>query len=222
VPPVASTTEGAENCTNVPDSPVRVRTRDPVAGDPALGEQTEDRALHEDVDAQRNRTVLQGADHLQAGAVTDVSEAGETVAAEVALQDAPIGGAVERRAPLLELHDAVGRLLGVQLSHAPVVEHLAAAHGVAEVHAPVVLFPHVAHGGSHAALGHDGVGLAEQALAHDGGASPALVCLDRGTQAGTAGPDHDDVVLVNLSGCRVDRRRVHARSGRFTHQEIQL
>jgi hypothetical protein len=62
----------------------------------------------------------------------------------------------------------------VELRHAPVVEHLAAAHGVAEVDLPVVLGPDVAHGGGYAALGHDGVGLAQQRLADQGGAQAAL------------------------------------------------
>ena len=131
---------------------------------------------------ERDRAVLQGADDLQAGAVTDVGEPRETVATEVTLQDAAVRSAVENRAPLLELVDAVGGFLGVQLGHPPVVQHLAAAHGVAEVHAPVVLFPHVAHGGSDAAFGHDGVGLAEQALADDRRPGAALVGLDGSAQ----------------------------------------
>jgi hypothetical protein len=91
-----------------------------------------------------------------------VGEARVTVTAEVALEDLAVLGAVEQCAPLLELPHAVRRLLGVQLGHAVVVEHLAPAHGVAEVDHPVVLGVDVAHGGGDAALGHDGVGLAEQ------------------------------------------------------------
>ena len=119
-----------------------------------------------------HRLLLQRADHLEAGPVADVGEAGVAVAAEVALEDAPVRGAVEQGAPLLELEDAVGRLLGVELGHAPVVEHLAAAHGVAEVDLPVVLGVDVAHGRGDTALGHHGVGLAEQRLAHQRGARP--------------------------------------------------
>ncbi len=48
-------------------------------------EQLGDRALHEHVDAEGHGALLEGPDHLQAGAVTDVSEAGVAVAAEVAL-----------------------------------------------------------------------------------------------------------------------------------------
>ena len=145
-------------------APVADRARDAALG---VGQQAQDLALHEDVDAHGDDLLLQRADQLQAGAVADVGQAGVAVAAEVALEDAAVLGAVEERAPALELVDPVGRLLGVELRHAPVVEHLAAAHGVAEVDLPVVLGPDVAHGGGHAALGHDGVRLAEQRLADE-------------------------------------------------------
>ena len=161
-------------------------------------EQLGDRALHEHVDAERDGALLQGPDHLQAGAVADVGEAGVLVAAEVALRDQPVVGAVEQGAPVLQLHDPLGSLLGVQLGHPPVVEHLPATHGVAEVHLPVVLGVDVAHGGRDAALGHHRVRLAQQGLADDGGARTGVVGRDRGPQPGPAGADHDDVVAVPL------------------------
>ena len=111
-------------------------------------------------------------------------------------EDPAVRGAVEQRAPGLELVDPVGRLLGVQLGHPPVVEHLAAAHGVAEVDLPVVLGVDVAHRGGDAALGHDGVGLAEQRLADERGAQPPSLGLDGGPQPGAAGADDDHVVVV--------------------------
>ena len=97
------------------------------------------------VDALVDAVILQRADHLQAGAVADVRQARIAVAAEVALEDPAVLGAVEHRAPGLELADAVGRFLGVQLGHAPVVEVLAAAHRVGEVDLPVVAVVDVAH-----------------------------------------------------------------------------
>ena len=165
---------------------------------PGRRQQPGDRALHVDVDAEGDRALLQGADQLQAGAVADVGEAGVAVAAEVALADQPVRRAVEQRAPVLELADPVGRLLRVQLRHPPVVEHLPAAHGVAEVHPPVVLGVEVGHRRGDAALGHDRVRLAEQGLADDGGARAGLVGFDRGPQARTPRPDDDDVVVVPL------------------------
>jgi hypothetical protein len=147
--------------------------------------------------------LLQRADHLEAGAVADVREARVAVAAEVALQDAAVLRAVEQRAPLLELEDAVGRLLRVELRHAPVVEHLAAAHGVAEVDLPVVL-GHVAQRRGDAALGHDGVRLAEQRLADERGAGAHAPSLDGRAQPGAARADDEDVVR------RASRRRARA------------
>ena len=120
------------------------------------------------------------------------------MAAEVALQDAAVLGPVEKGAPPFELVDAVRGLERVQLGHALVVEHLAAAHGVAEVNLPVVLRPHVAHGRSGTALGHDGVRLAEERLADERCAKPALFRLDGGSKSCSARPDDDDVEVVGL------------------------
>src|SRR5664280_606592 len=86
----------------------------------------------------------------------------------------------------------------MELGHAPVVEHLAAPHGVAEVDLPVVLGLDVPEGGGDAALGHHRVGLAQQRLAHQGGAQPHGLRLDGRPQAGAAGTDDDDVEVVGL------------------------
>ena len=52
--------------------------------------------------------ILEGADHLQSGAVAHVGEALPGVAAEGALKDSSVLGAVEERAPVLELAHPVG------------------------------------------------------------------------------------------------------------------
>jgi hypothetical protein len=114
-----------------------------------------------------DRVLLQGADHFETGAIADVGEPRVAVASEVTLQDAPVLGSVEKGAPLFELEHARRRFLGVQLRHAPVVEHLAAAHRVAKVHLPVVLGVHVAERGGDAAFGHHRVRLAEERFAHE-------------------------------------------------------
>ena len=136
-------------------TPIAERTRDPLA----VLEQARDRALHEHVDLPRYRAVLQGSDHLEPGAITDVGETRVAVAAEVALEDPSIRCAIEERPPLLELQHPFRSLLRVDLRHAVVVQHLAAAHGVAEVDLPVVVLVHVAECGGNAAFGHHGVGL---------------------------------------------------------------
>ena len=182
---------------------VAERARDP----PAVLDQLGDRGLREDLDhrfrvavlarvllLQGHHPLLQGADHLQAGPVAHVGQPGVLVAAEVALADLAVGGAVEQRAPGLQLPDPVRGLLGVQFGHPPVVEELAAAHGVAEVDLPVVVGVGVAHRGGAAALGHDRVRLAEQGLGDDGGPLARLPRLDGRAQPGAARADHHDVV----------------------------
>ena len=123
------------------------------------------------------------------------------MAAEVALQDPAIGGAVEDGAPGFELADAVGSFLGVELGHAPVVDVLAAAHGVGEVDLPVVAVIDVGQGGGDAALGHDGVGLAQQRLAHQADRDAGRGSFDGRAQPGAAGADDQDVVFVRFVVC---------------------
>ena len=150
------------------------------------------------VDALVDAVVLQRADHLEAGAIADVREARIAVAAEVALQDPAVLGAIEDRAPGLELAHAVGRFLGVQLGHAPVVEVLAAAHRVGEVDLPVVAVVDVGQRRGHAAFGHDRVRLAEQRLADEADRDAGRRRFDGRAQPGAAGADDEDVVFVRL------------------------
>jgi hypothetical protein len=169
------------------------------AGDPpGVDEQLDDRVLHVDLEPLVDAVVLQGPDHLEARSIADVGEPRVAVAAEVALEDAPVLGAIEDRAPGLELAHPFGRLLGVQLRHPPVVEVLAAAHGVGEVDLPAVAVVDVRHRRGHPALGHDRVRLAEQRLADEPDGEAGGGGLDRRPQAGAAGADDDDVVLVGL------------------------
>src|SRR5207244_833428 len=80
------------------------------AGDAvAVFQEAQDRALHVDGDALMDAVVLEGANHFQAGAIADVRKARIAMAAEVALQDAAILGAVKDCPPFLQLTDAVGR-----------------------------------------------------------------------------------------------------------------
>ena len=157
-----------------------------------------DGALHVDRDAGRDRPVLERPDHLEAGPVADVGEARVRVAAERALEDPPVAGPVEDRAPGLELADPVRRLLGVELGHPRVVEQLAADHRVPEVDLPRVGLGDVAERRGHPALGHDGVGLAEERLADEPDVRALGRRLDRRAQAGAPGPDDEDVVGVAL------------------------
>ena len=122
------------------------------------------------------------------------------VPAEVALQDAAVGRAIEHGAPGFELAHALGRLPGVQLRHPPVVHILAAAHRVGEVHLPAVAIVDVGERRRDAALGHDRVRLAEQRLADEPDRYARRGRLDGRAQPGTARADHQHVVVVARVG----------------------
>ena len=138
------------------------------------------------------------ADHFEAGAVADVAEALVGVAAEGALQNFAVFGAVEKRAPLLEFADAVGSFLGVKLRHAPVVQEFSAAHRVAKMRAPIVGLIDVGHGGGEAAFGHYGVRFAEQRFANHADARALRQSFDRGAESRAARADDEDVVFVGF------------------------
>ena len=87
-------------------------------------------AFHVHVDALMDAVILQSADHLQARAIAHMRQARIFVPAEIALQDAAVGCAIEHRAPGFQLTHAFGRFLGMQFRHAGIVQILAAAHGV--------------------------------------------------------------------------------------------
>ena len=65
--------------------------------------------------------VLQGADHLQSGAIADVTQSFPGVPAEGALENFAVLGAIENGAPALQFSHSIGCFLRMQLSHAPVV-----------------------------------------------------------------------------------------------------
>jgi hypothetical protein len=162
------------------------------------GEEARHGALHVDGDPEVDPVLLERADHLEAGAVAHVREARVFVAAEVSLEDAAVLGAIEDRAPLLELVHAVGRLHRVELRHAPLIQVATPLHRVAEVDLPVVLGLDVAQRGGDAPFGHDGVRLAEERLAHEAHAEPGRGRLDGRAQTCAARADDQDVVLVRL------------------------
>src|SRR5215203_2526135 len=138
------------------------------ADDPSFFlEELGDGRLHVDLRVGGEDLLLHGPDELQPGPVADVAEAAVGMAAEGALGDLAFRRPVEERPPLLELVDPFWCLFGEGLDHPPVVEELAAPHGVDKVLAPGVVGVDVPDRGRDAALGHDGVGLAQQALGDD-------------------------------------------------------
>jgi hypothetical protein len=122
--------------------------------------------------------ILECADHLETGPVPDVREPWIPVPAEVALENAAVGGPIEQRSPRLELAHARGSLLRVQLGHAPIVEVLAAAHRIREMHPPAVAVIDVRHRRGDTPFGHHRVRLAEQRLADDADAGARARGLD--------------------------------------------
>ena len=123
----------------------------------------------------------------------------------------------------LELAHPVGRLLGVELGHPRVVEHLAADHRVAEMDLPRVVRGDVAEGRGDAAFGHHRVGLAQERLADQPDVGPGLGRRDRRSQPRATGADDQDVVRTARSGPlltggwrgrRASPRRAAGRTGR--------
>ncbi len=127
---------------------------------PVLFQERENGVLHVDVDPLVNAVILQSADHFQAGAIAHMREARIFVAAKIALQNPPVLGAIEDRAPGLEFAHPRRRFPGVQLGHAPIVDVLPAPHGIGEMDLPIVAIVDVGERGRDPALGHDGVGFA--------------------------------------------------------------
>ncbi len=177
-------------------APVRKRT-----GNAAVSRQKpSDGAFHVDVNTLLNATVLQRSNHFEAGAVADVAEAFEGVAAEGALQDLAGFSAVEESAPLFEFTNAIRRFLGMQLSHAPVIQKFSAAHGVAKMSFPTVGGIHVGHCRGDASFGHDGVSFPQKRFADHADGSALRKGFDGGTQSSAAGSDDKNVVLARLVG----------------------
>ncbi len=156
----------------------------------SVRKQGEDSVFGVDVDPLMNAVILQGANHFETRAVAHVSQARIAVSAEVALQDSAVLGAVKDRAPGFEFVNPRRRLLGVQFSHAAIVQVLAAAHGVGKVNPPVVAVIDVAHGRRHAAFGHYSVGLAQHRLGDRGSLAARRGRLNSSPQTRAARANH--------------------------------
>ena len=110
--------------------------------------------------------------------IAHVGQARVLVTAEVALEDSPVGRAVEEGAPGLELLDPVGRASSRGAAPSATRFQVAAAlHRVAEVDVLGSSSPglDVPERGRHAALRHDRVRLAEQRLADETDARPSAL-----------------------------------------------
>src|SRR5208282_4389004 len=117
------------------------------------------------------------------------------VAAERALVDLALLGPAERHAEVLKLVHRLHRLAAHVLDGVLVTQPVRPLHGIVHVPAPVVLV-HVAERGGDAALRRDRVAARGEHFADAGRLQPGGTHAERGTQAGTTGADHHDVVGV--------------------------
>ncbi len=134
------------------------------------------------------------------------------VAAERPLIDAPVLGAAERHAEMLQLIDGRNGLAAHVLDRVLVAEPVRTLDGVVHVPAPVVR-PHVAERRADAALRGHGVAAGREHLGDAGGLQPRRAHAERRAQSRSAGADDDHVVGVidDVVGARGRHRdRVHA------------
>jgi hypothetical protein len=150
------------------------------------------------INAAVDAVVLQRANHLQSRPVANVGKARVFVSAEISLEDASIGRAVEDSAPRFQFAHAIGRLLRMQLGHAPVVDILAAAHGVGEMHLPTVPLINMGQGGRDAALRHDRMRLSQQTFANHPHGDIRRRSFNGRAQTRAAGTDDQYVVVEGL------------------------
>ncbi len=143
-------------------------------------------------------------DHM-AGAVGGVARAAHRplaevarVAAEAALVDLAVVGAVEGQAPVLQIVDRVDGLARQHLGGILVRQVVATFDGVEHMPLPVVFFL-VAQRRRHAALRRAGVRARGIELADDGDAGVVRE-LHRGHQARAARADDHDIKLVVIHG----------------------
>ena len=130
-----------------------------------------------------------------------MTQAAKGVTAESALQDLSVLSAIKKRAPLFKLSHAVGGFLSMNLSHAPVVKQLAAAHGVAKMCAPVVRRVHISHRGSDSTLRHDGMCFAEERFAYHSHFRTLRQGSQGRSQPCATGTDDQHIVVVGFVFC---------------------
>ncbi len=171
-------------------------------------ELVQDVELVEELHALLDAVLVQRLEDHVAGAVRGVAgpadrrlAVGAGVAAEAALVDGAVRGAVERQAHLLQVEDRVDGLLRQDLGGVLVDQVVTALDRVEGVPLPVVLF-HVRQRGGHAALRGTRVGAGGVELRQHRGAA-ALRRLDGGAHAGATCADDDGVVLVDLHWIRL-------------------
>ena len=161
-----------------------------------IGKQLNDRVLLVKIYPLVDAMILKRAYHFKSRPITDVCETRIFVSSKIALQYSSILSPVEQGPPRLEFSHAIRGFLREQFSHSPVVEILAAAHGIGKVYFPVVAVINISQRRSHAAFRHDRVRFSQQGPAHhtDGHASGRS--FNRRAQAGATRADDKHIVIV--------------------------
>ena len=196
-----------------------VQRQHAAAGAVGVHDQVQREVFDEEARIVRQRLLVQGVQDRVAGAVGGGAGAlGGALAvvgghaAERTLVDLAVLGARERHALMFELDDRRNRLAAHVLDGVLVTQPVAALDGVVEVEAPVVL-AHVAERSGDATLRRHGVAASREYLGDAGGLQALLGQAEGGTQAGTAGPDHDHVEGVFLDLVGSHWLRLRARCG---------
>jgi hypothetical protein len=149
-------------------------------------------------------------DQHVAGDVGGVDGARRAGGAEWALRELAVLAAGEERAPVLELDDVGGRLLGEDLDRVLVAEVVGALDGVVGVDLGVVL-GRVPERRVDASLGRPGVRAGRMKLRDHRDVRARVVGLDRGAHASAARADDEHVVLRDHGIDASARERTDAR-----------
>ncbi|MNV10168.1 hypothetical protein D3C71_1006820 [compost metagenome] len=144
---------------------------------------------------QRVQHGVAGAVSCSAGALHGLFAMVGRVAAKWALVDRAIGIAVKRHAEVFKLVHNLGCFTAHELDGVLVAQPVGALDGVVEVVVPVV-FGHVAQRCAHAALCSHGVRTGGENLGQRGHIQACAGEFKRGTHAGAACADDDDIELA--------------------------
>src|ERR1044071_2679735 len=85
----------------------------------------------------------------------------------------------------------------MELGHAPVVDVLAAPHGIGKMDFPTVTLIHIGQSSSDTSFSHDGMSFSEQALANKTDGNARSGSLDGARRPRRRGADDQDVMLDN-------------------------
>src|SRR6476469_5438600 len=125
--------------------------------------------------------------------------------AKVPLQNTTILCSIENRAPSFELAHAIGRLLRVQLGHAPLINVLATAHGIGEMHFPIVALIDIGQGGRDPPFRHDRVCCADKRLTNKTDRNSRYRRFDGRAQNSAASTEYQDIMLESFVIGHVNR-----------------